>query len=308
MKKNSLFCCGLLCFFTWQVAAQQIQSRSILAGFDFVFNPGMTAVGQHGRVGAAHRQDWLGFEGAPQTSTAFGEIPVVYERMSAGLLVQTDRAGAFTADEITGTYNYKIRPGFFYRDQISVGVSGGAKRLHFDGNNLRVQTDNDPAAVTAVDSDTQAQFGGGFFYVSDRRMYTRERGAFYIGAGGMQLTTFDSGIFPEAGYRQTIHTNAILGGMIVKNFFTLKPEIWADYALKSPLILTASLTAEWENILWAGGSFRTDKTVAGYIGIKIPTGDYRRFYAGFAANYNIGNVGEQRGVGYEAIFTYDFEM
>lgn len=54
----------LLSFFT--LKAQQLPSWSSFFESGFIWNPALTARNQSNEALLTHRQDWLGFEGAPQ--------------------------------------------------------------------------------------------------------------------------------------------------------------------------------------------------------------------------------------------------
>lgn len=300
--------CIALLFIISLLSAQQVQYRSPLSQVDFAFNPGMTAAGQTGHVGAFHRQQWLSFEGAPQTSSAFGQFPILYEKMSGGLYVRSDEEGAFQTTDISLSYNYKMELGFFRNDQLSVGISGGIKQNRFDNTRIAAQSTTDPTIAVTNGTDTRPQFGAGFFYVSDKDMFSYEENAFYLGVGGTQLIPFKTDIFVGEGYRQTIHTNAILGAKFINNFLSFRPEVWVDYALNAPIQGTFSLTMELEDIFWIGASFQTDRTVSLFAGGIIKTGDYRRFRIGALWNYNIGLFSTQRGFGYEGVFSYEIDI
>ena len=72
--------------------AQQLPQRTTFGATNFIWNPAMTAFEEHWEAGITHRQEWVGFEDAPQSSAIYGQYPFVKENASLG--------GFFMLDEI----------------------------------------------------------------------------------------------------------------------------------------------------------------------------------------------------------------
>jgi type IX secretion system PorP/SprF family membrane protein len=288
--------------------SQQIEFRSPLSSNDFVYNPAMASPGDLSNFGAFYRQQWASFQGAPRTAIAFAQHPVVLEKMSVGLFFRNDKYGTFDHNEFSLAYNYKIEIGFFNNDQLSIGILAGWKQMRFDGTQIVAVSQNDPLPGGAGGFSNDANFGAGFYYMSDKDMVNNEESSFFIGVGATQVIPMSTKLIDSGNFDQTIHTNGVLGGKFIQGSFILQPTVWIDYALNSPISGTLSFSAEMESAFWAGLAFQTDQTLSLFFGGILDTGNYSSFRIGALGNYNIGTVGRQRGLGYEFTINYQVEL
>src|SRR5690554_7258112 len=60
-------------------------------------------------IDLATRQQWIGVEGAPMTYYASAHLPINETMMSAGVSLQSDKAGPVMANEFSLSYAYLLR-------------------------------------------------------------------------------------------------------------------------------------------------------------------------------------------------------
>lgn len=284
------------------VFGQQIQYRSVVAENDFTHNPGMTALGSYTKLGTFYRKQWVNFSGAPRTYGIAGEVPFSSEKVSLGGFIRVDEAGAFKSEEYSLSFNYKTKIGICWDDQLSIGLSGGVNVLQFDASHIIAQSPSDPLTLDFVGESRDPMFGIGFFYTTDRDMFTRDDKAHFFGAAINRLIPFQTSLLKGEDYKQSIHANAIIGGLAVNNYYFLKYECWIEYAPNTPIHIAGSLTGGYDKYL-IGFTYKTDSTMSLFLG-----GELKGFKIGLSANFDIGTYQRQRGASLEAVLSYAFEM
>lgn len=308
MKKP--ICILIICFLSLyqnSLNAQQLTHKSPLSTFDFAFNPAMTALGETLNVGAFYRQQWMGFDNAPRTAIAFGQVPLIYKNMSIGAYILHDEANLISSDEFTLTYSYKFQLGLSDNDQLSIGILANMKQLRFDGSNAIANSQNDLALSGENLSAGKPNFGAGIFYTTNQDMYNNEDNAVFFGIGSSQLLSSKNNFSTNTLYTKELHANAYLGAKFVQNYLFFEPSVWVNYATNSPVHATFSLHAEMEDTFWAGLAYQTDNSLSLQAGVILPLGDgFLR--VGALSSLNILTTGRERGLGYQFLVTYEFEL
>jgi hypothetical protein len=104
--------------------AQQLPERSPFGETGFLWNPAMTAPWTYYEIDAGFRQEWLGFEDAPQTAYLGIQYPFEKENMSLGGYFMHDAVNPVKTNTFALTYAYKLEPGFKRYDQLSDRFNG----------------------------------------------------------------------------------------------------------------------------------------------------------------------------------------
>ena len=77
-------------------------------------------------ITAAHRRQWVGFEGAPVTTSFNMNTPLRIKAISVGVSVIDDRIGSFQNQLISGIYSYRLR---FRKFKLSFGLQNGINKI-----------------------------------------------------------------------------------------------------------------------------------------------------------------------------------
>ena len=136
------------------------------------FNPG--AAGSSGMVCATaiNRQQWVGLEGAPVTTTFLVNAPfTLFKRLSgAGLMIRSDRAGFDNDISLAGSYSYFLNIG---QGRLGIGLSAGMLNKSLDptwvipAGGIYVPPEGDPLIPDSKESYVAFDAGLGVFYTSD---------------------------------------------------------------------------------------------------------------------------------------------
>ncbi len=218
-------------------------------------NPGYAGIGNELCVTGFYRQQWSGFEGAPETSMINGHMPIRSINSGVGLTFYNDELGQEQSTLIRGHYSYHLKnvgPG-----KLGLGVSIGYLSKSLGSNWVSIDPVSDDASIP--DNSTSAgtfDLAFGAFYKSDR---------FYAGLSSTHLTEGEiedmnvqtsRHYYLQAGYRHTLSPSIdLLPNILIKS----------DAASTQ---VDINVMAMYKNALWMGVSGRIDDAVAPMIGYR----------------------------------------
>lgn len=158
-----------------QVSAQNEMQFCGCANLGIVVNPG--AAGKTGSWNAvgSFRKQWVGFDGAPQTTILGidGEVKFLKSFHGVGVSVFHDKVGPLTTMNINGNYSYHLELGKGY---LGLGARLGVINVAFKTSDLKPSVDggendyhqsSDEALQGGDDSGTTFDVGLGGFYQSE---------------------------------------------------------------------------------------------------------------------------------------------
>lgn len=132
-----------------------------------IMNPAYAGSKEHLSFGLLHRQQWVGLDGAPTTTTFSGSMPVG-NNVGVGLSVIKDKIGPVNETNTYADVSYTLNLGG--ESRLAFGVKAGATfhnvGLLSDVNPFNPSKD-DPAFLTDI-SNTYFNAGTGLFYYTDK--------------------------------------------------------------------------------------------------------------------------------------------
>jgi type IX secretion system PorP/SprF family membrane protein len=128
----------------------------------------MAAIGSYDNLNGAlyHRQQWVGFKGAPTTSLLTLNAPIKGKNFHVGGLVMQDNIGA--------NQNTSANLGFAYRMKVSeknhlaLSLKGGINHMVSDYSGLFLNDVDDPEFPNASVSTLEPDFGFGSYFFSEK--------------------------------------------------------------------------------------------------------------------------------------------
>ena len=112
---------------------------------------------------AIHREQWVGIDGRPRSTTFSLHSPLKYESIGVGLTVVNDVIGPIQQTMFYGDFSYTLKfknsPG-----KLSFGVKGGLNMLNTRTDQLTVSDPNDPEFVSNIQNSINPNFGAGIYY------------------------------------------------------------------------------------------------------------------------------------------------
>ena len=267
MRKRDYIALILVCYGLAPAFGQQDPMFTNYQFNGLVFNPAYAGSNEHLTLNLIHRQQWLGFDGAPVSQSLIAHTPLKNERVGVGFNMVNDKIGPTRTFKVAGSYAYRIIVGKKKNMKLSAGLQASAANWRGDWSDLTVEVSDDPSFEQNV-SRWLPNFGVGL-YLSGKR--------FYAGLGCPQLLENDlrqakSGDIPFYGksYR---HWYAALGGIVpidgdqlifrpsmllrgVGLFSSFKDDDKIQN-IGSPTALNLDAAFLFRQTFWVGASFRT---------------------------------------------------
>lgn len=314
---------------------QQLASWSSFHETGFVWNPAMTARYTQWEFSGTHRQEWLGFDDAPQVSTVSFQMPF-YQNVnisSAGAYLERDQVGPFENYAFGISYAFKFRPKLQRRgiqDELSLGFSLKGSRYQFDRNVLTFFDANATPFINELDESYQSfvpNLSLGVFYSSRNAFENHNTSFYFLGMSLNQLAplkavsiklpgdraeTWDIRLQPHLltnlGYRYYPNRGRG-GGWIETNIMGL-------YSLTNSIHAMASCRYEWESSWWISGGGVTNgeffvQTGVIFSGPKSKLGAIVKDGAlriGVKGDFHAGKLALYNRTGYEVYMAYTFEV
>jgi len=273
-------------------------SLKVCAQFDPMFtqythnemfiNPAYTGSKDALCITALNRQQWVGLEGRPITTSLSMHAPVFQNNMGLGLSLLSDQIGVSSRKIMYLSYSYKVQTGT--NGFLGFGIMGG---MHFQENGLATvltNENNDPNFSNNVYDKTSPNFGFGINYTTDK---------FFAGisiprllddnvsfANGKAIS--DNNLKPEL-----FHYFMTIGRVFnINNNLMLKPSLMTKTVANSPMEFDISLNSLIKEQLWLGVSYRSSADMSAIVGLQIspsllisyaydyPTSTLNKFTAG----------------------------
>lgn len=133
---------------------------------EMFINPAYTGSKDALSITALHRQQWVGIEGRPITTTLTLHTTVWENKMGIGLSILNERIGVTTRNMIYVSYAYRVKAG--EKSYLSFGLMGG---VHLQTDRLsEVPTDesNDPQFSANTRNVVTPNFGFGITLTTDK--------------------------------------------------------------------------------------------------------------------------------------------
>lgn len=297
MRKKYLVC---LVVFLGSISAHA-QQRPYYTQYimnNFIINPAVAGIENYWDVKASHRLQWVGLQDAPVTTylTIHGPLKKSdYDRESAtsfhapgsnprgeaywqdytsaephqgvGLTIINDKTGPLNRFAAYGTYSYHL--GIGPATSLAGGISVGFTDMSLDASKLDFgNTTVDPAvASSGIINRIKPDISAGLW------LYSRD---YFLGLAAQQIVpqqlSFSSNtntvyleqgkllphIFLSAGYRMSLSDDV-----------SLLPSVLVRYISPLPLGFDVNAKVQYQDLIWAGASYRYQDGFAAMAGINL---------------------------------------
>ena len=136
---------------------------------EMFINPAYTGSKEALSITALHREQWVGIQGRPITTSFTLHSPVLENKMGLGISFLTEKLGVTTRSLLYLSYSYRIQTG--NKNYLGFGLMSG---IHIQYNGFKdVITDDsyDPRFSANVNDRTTLNFGFGINYYSPDKYF-----------------------------------------------------------------------------------------------------------------------------------------
>ena len=237
---------------------------------------------------AIHRQQWVGFQGAPQSTTLSLHTPLNYRSVGLGFTAVNDIIGPINQTMIYADFSYTLKLGKTSR--LALGLKGGLNMLNVKTDAFQNVQANDPA-FTNVQNQINPNVGFGVYYHDEH---------FFLGLSSPRIME-DASNSPT--YREQRHYFGIVGGVFpVSAKWKLRPSVQVKASMGAPLSMDLSLAGIFNDKLWIGAMNRWNAAAGGFVQYQI----CRQFRLGLASEFGMTPIRNYNNGTFEVMMSYDF--
>lgn len=229
---------------------------------------------------ALYRNQWVGFPGAPRTTTFSFDMPIQNRKVGLGMQLYDDRVGIERTTGFNAIYAFRFQ--FAVSGTLSLGLQAGL--LNYQANYTEVNTylPNDPAFSSNVRGILPA-FAAGVYYNSDK---------FYIGFSTPALLRtkikYNNAAEIASVSSRDLHLYLASGTVFDLNpDLALKPSILVKAVSGAPVEVDINCNLWLQNKISLGASYRTGDAIVGMVEYQV--NQQLRF--GYAYDKTFSNLG-----------------
>lgn len=295
MRKIKLCCLSVwgLLMVTVHAAAQQRPHYTQYILNNYIVNPALTGIENYTDIKISHRNQWVGFPGAPQTiyltvhtpigksdyrttPTSFhvpGENPrgkAYWEDYTAaeahhgiGASIINYKTGYINRFYATVSYAYHI--GLTPKLNLSAGFAGGISSINIDASKIELANPVDPAigGVATELRKIKPELNAGLWLYSDK---------FFAGFSAQQIIPQKVTLVSSDFYKSTLvpHFFATTGyRFLATDDINIIPSVMVRYIPSMPLFYDFTVKAQYQDRFWLGGNIRVKEGFAAMAGFNV---------------------------------------
>lgn len=254
----------ILLFNCVAIKAQQypIYSQYIFNGL--ILNPAYA--GSHVQLSTSvmYRNQWVNFDGAPQTVFFSGHTSLWKERMGLGLLISDDRIGSYSNQNIYASYAFIIK---MPTGKLAMGLQAGINILSADYSELNLD-DMDDVSFASLTGKAKPNFGTGIYYYNDK-LYAGFSVPFLLNSGFSKAASAESIINELRAARYYYLTGGMKFPLNRNKTVQFQPSILVRGQEGAPLSMDINGSLIFYDLFNVGLSYRNIDAVVSYIDIKL---------------------------------------
>ena len=264
------------------------------------YNPGASGSAGLFSATASSRQQWVGFDGAPSTTTFNVNAPVeiLRERHGLGFTVTSDIIGFDSNISIAGTYAYLMNLGI---GTLGIGVNLGMVNTNIDptwsipdGNDF-TPADQDP--LIPGNKESFVAFDAGFgLYLKNEKYYA-----------GLSVTHLNQ---PKIKYSEATpylsrhyYITAGYTVQLTNPSFELLPSVWG-LVNDGVTQFSATTLLQYNKKVWGGLSYRSSDALIGIVGVEL----YNGIRICYAYDFPLSDIRTATSGSHEILVNYCFDF
>ncbi len=255
-------------------------------------NPAYAGSREAMSVFVLHRAQWVGFDGAPTTTTASIHTPITDSNIGIGVSVINDKIGPSVENNLAVDFSYTIPVSDIYK--LSFGLKATANLLDVDFNKLTYINSGDPTFQNNIDNKFSPNIGVGFYLHSDKS---------YLGISAPSLleTKHFQNNSSSVAYER-IHYYMIAGHVFDLNEnIKFKPSILTKFVQGAPLQVDLSGNFLINEKFTAGVSYRWSAAVSAMVGFKASDS----WFIGYGYDLDTTKLGNYNSGSHEIFLRYE---
>jgi type IX secretion system PorP/SprF family membrane protein len=240
-----------------------------------------------------YRTQWVGLDGAPETSTLSLNTPV-NDKVGLGFSLINDKIGPTTENNFSADFSYSIPTSA--TTKLSFGIKGSANIFNLDPNKLNPEHQGDPQ-FSNFKNKFSPNVGAGVYWHSDKG---------YVGLSVpnfIETNRFDDN--ETAIYKEQINYYLIAGYVFNLDQYEMikfKPAVLAKVIEGSPLQLDASANFMFNEKFVVGVSYRWSAALSAMAGFQLN----KSIYIGYAYDRETTRLNNYNSGSHEIFLRFEF--
>lgn len=249
-------------------------------------------------LGALHRTQWVGANGAPKSSNIFAHTPI-NEKIELGFSLVNDNIGDVVKEnDLYADFAYKLDLEEY--GQLSFGLKAGVTFFDVNFNGFVLESGD-----VFTDPDFAENINQSFFNVGAGVYYNTEN--YYVGLSIPAILKAEYLDRNNGKYQGTeeVHTY-LTGGYVfeLNELFKFKPAFMAKAVKGAPISLDLTANVLFDNKIEFGVGYRVEDAFSGMVNFKA-TPELR---IGYAYDHTISNLGPFSSGSHEIFILYDINI
>lgn len=223
-----------------------------------VVNPAYAGSRENLSFGLLYRNQWNGFEGAPNTGTFFGHSPVG-KNVGLGLSVISDEIGPVKETNVYADFSYTLALGGEHK--LAFGLKAGATFHDIGLVGLDLINVNDPFFSENINTTTPNIGAGAFYYSNNYYLAVSVPNildSVHLDANGNNIGSETAHYFVTGGYVFQVSKNT-----------KVKPSFLIKSAFDAPISFDINLNALFIEKFEIGASYRLEDSFSGLVNFAI---------------------------------------
>ena len=241
-----------------------------------------------------HRNQWVGFDGAPITNVATINTPIYDSNFGIGISFVNDKIGPSTENAIAADISYTIRTSENYK--LAFGIKASANILNVDYSKLDIYDATDPLFQNNITNQFSPNFGAGIYFYSDK---------FYAGIAVPNILDtefYDDNALSTA--TKKMHYNLISGYVFdLSDSIKFKPAFLAKMVSGAPIQLDLTANFMFFEKFILGAAWRKDAAISGLAGFQVT----ENWLIGYAYDAETTRLRNYNSGSHEIFLRYEFK-
>ncbi len=257
-------------------------------------NPAYAGSRGVGTATALYRNQWIGIDGSPQTSTLSYDVATHEKKIGLGFQFYDDRLGIERTTGLNVSYAFRIQ--LTESGTLSLGLQGGILNYRANFSQVRTFQPNDPSFNQNVSGILPAA-AAGIYYNSDK---------FYIGISTPQLLKTKLSTNNAADVLSTtrdLHYYLATGFVLpLSQDLVLKPSMLVKAVSGAPIEFDFNTNLWIQNFISFGASYRTGDAIVGMAELQLN----KQLRFGYAYDKAFSELGNYNTGTHELMLRYEF--
>lgn len=252
-----------------------------------------------------HRQQWVGFNGRPVTTTFSFHGPVMDGKMGAGINVLTEQIGFLNRSLVYGSYAYRTQ--LSLQSHLAFGLMLGAENQLYSFKTLTLSPDeihyaNDPNYNSTGNNLTSMNVGTGVYYNTPDFYAGLSIPRIIDNQAAYSLKTYKRYVVSRVQFSK-MTLNLAMGKVFrVNEELLFKANTLLKMVSNAPVQVDFGVNALIREQLWAGVSYRSKSSISALLGVQVNP----QFLVNYAYDFTTNTIKDYSSGSHEIALNYLF--